>query len=107
VSRERGRLAPGRGRLEPAFQAFSQFGLLDGFGDKIIHAGGYAIGAVVVHGVGRHRDNEERSASKAMADAPGRFQAIDTRHTKIDEDDVPRLVYGAPDGVILESKNRS
>jgi hypothetical protein len=42
-----------------------------------------------------------------MADAPGRFQAIDTRHTKIDEDDVPRLVYGALDGVILESKNRS
>lgn len=62
---------------------------------------------VVVHGVGRQCDDEERLASEALADAPGRFQAIDTRLTKIHEDDAPQFVHGALDGVILEPKNRS
>jgi hypothetical protein len=107
VSRQRGLLAPGRGWLEAAFQAFSQFGQLYWIDDKIIHAGGHAIGVVVVHGVCRQRDDEERLASEALADAPGRFQAIDTRQTKIHEDGVPQLVHGEVDGVILEPKNRS
>jgi hypothetical protein len=87
--------------LKQPSKRFRSSGQLFGIGDKIIHAGGHAIGAVVVHGFGRHRDDEERSARKALADAPGRFQAIDTRHTKINEDGVPRLVYGALDGVVL------
>lgn len=62
---------------------------------------------VVVHGVGRQCGDEERLVSEALADAPGRFQAIDTRLTKIHEDGVPQLVHGALDGVILEPENRS